>query len=297
MSKKPNTNLVIKNKNIRDYIFNVGGVQVMLDRDLADFYQVETKVLNQAVKRNLERFPLSFRFQLNNEETLELVTNCDRFESLKHSSVNPYAFTEQGVSMLSAVLRSETAVKVSIQIINAFVEMRRFLVNNADVFHRIGDVETKLITYQIKTDEKFDKIFKALESGNIEPKQGIFFNGQIFDAYTLVSDIIRTAKSSIILIDNYVDDTVLNLFTKRKKGLKTIIYSKNITKVLLQDLKKYNSQYEPIELKDLKTSHDRFIIIDERTIYHFGASLKDLGKKWFAFSKLEMEAKEIINRL
>ncbi len=287
-----------KLENIHNRIYTIRGLQVMIDRDLAELYTVETRVLNQAVKRNEKRFPKEFMFQLDKEDfenwkSQIVISNKEKMGLRKP----PIAFTEQGVSMLSAVLKSETAIKVSIQIINAFVEMRKFLITNAAVFQRLENVETKLLTHQIKTDGKFEKIFKALENKSIIPKQGLFYEGQIFDAYSLIADIIRTAKKTIILIDNYVDDTVLKLLTKRKNKVSTIIYTKRISKVLKQDLEKHNGQYEPIEIKKLQTSHDRFLIIDEKRIYHFGASLKDLGKKWFAFSKLEMDAKELVDKL
>ena len=287
-----------KTENIYNRIYTIRGLQVMIDRDLAELYTVETRVLNQAVKRNEKRFPKEFMFQLDKEDfenwkSQIVISNKEKMGLRKP----PIAFTEQGVSMLSAVLKSETAIKVSIQIINAFVEMRKFLITNAAVFQRLENVETKLLTHQIKTDGKFEKIFKALENKSIIPKQGLFYEGQIFDAYSLIADIIRTAKKTIILIDNYVDDTVLKLLTKRKNKVSTIIYTKRISKVLKQDLEKHNGQYEPIEIKKLQTSHDRFLIIDEKRIYHFGASLKDLGKKWFAFSKLEMDAKELVDKL
>jgi hypothetical protein len=288
---------ILPQKIIEERIFHFRNTQVMIDRDLAEFYGVETKKLNQQVKRNIERFPEEFRFQLNSDEKNELVTNCDRFESLKHSSSNPYAFTEQGVAMLSAVLRSETSVKVSIQIINAFVGMRRFLLQNAEIFQRIEHIEINQKEYKLDSDKKFDKIFKALDKGALPPRQGIFYNGQIFDAYTLISDIIRTAKKSIIIIDNYADDTVLQMLTKRLKAVKAVIYTQIISKTLAQDLNKHNSQYEPVEIKELKSSHDRFMIIDNNVVYHFGASLKDAGKKWFAFSKLDIDALEIIGKL
>jgi len=286
-------NQIIPISNIQNLIFTIRGVQVMIDRDLADMYKVETKVLNQAVKRNLNRFPELFRFQLNEIEKNELVTNCDRFEKLKHSSVNPYAFTEQGVAMLASVLRSETAVKVSIQIMQAFVEMKKFISVNAGIFQRLDKVEQK----QIETDQKFEQIFKALEDKSIKPKQGIFYNGQIFDAYVFIADLIKSAKKSILLIDNYIDESVLQLFTKRKKNVTVNIYTKNITKVLKQDLEKHNSQYPEISIKKFSKAHDRFLIIDENTVYHFGASLKDLGKKWFAFSKMDLQAMEMITNL
>jgi len=286
-------NSIIKIEDIQNRIFTIRGLQVMIDRDLAEIYQVETKVLNQAVKRNLERFPEFFRFQLIDNERNELVTNCDQFEKLKYSSVNPYAFTEQGVAMLSTVLRSETAVKVSIQIMQAFVEMKKFISANAGIFQRLDNIEQKLIMH----DSNFDKLFKALEDKSIPPKEGVFFNGQIFDAYKLVADIIRSAKHSIILIDNYVDDYVLMLFTKRKTKVAVTIYTKSVSKILKQDLQKHNAQYQSIGIKQLKTTHDRFMIIDEDKVYHFGASLKDLGKKWFAFSKLEIKANDILEKL
>jgi len=286
-------NEIIKTDNIQNRIFTFRNVQVMIDKDLAELYGVETKVL---VKRNLNRFPEIFRFQLADNEKNKLVTNCDRFKKLKHSSVNPYAFTEQGVAMLSAVLRSDTAVKVSIQIMQAFVEMKKFISTNADIFFRLDTIEKRQIGYQIETEQKFDEIFKALEDKSIQPKQGIFYNGQVFDAYTLIADIIRSAKKSIILIDNYVDDTVLKQFAKRNKNVVATIYTKIISRGLTQDINKHNEQYPKIELKKLTTAHD-FLIIDNKTVYHFGASLKDAGKKWFAFSKLDIDANDILMKL
>ncbi len=289
-------NEIAVNESIDQKIFTVRDIQVMLDRDLAELYGVETKVFNQAVKRNIERFPNNFRFQLTDIEKNELVTICDRFSSLKHSSSNPYAFTEQGVSMLSAVLRSETAVKTSIQIINSFVKMRNFLTQNADMFKRLELVEKRQITHEIKTDEKFEKLFDALEDKSLKPKQGIFYDGQMFDAYSFVSDLIRSAKTKIILIDNYVDESVLTLFSKNQDAEVTI-YTKSISKQLSLDLKKYNSQYKPIDIKKFNNSHDRFLILDDKEVYHIGASLKDLGKKWFAFSKMDMESFDVLSRL
>jgi hypothetical protein len=307
---------------IRNKIHTIRGVKVMLDRDLAELYGVETKALNQAVKRNMERFPEHFMFRLTDEEynslrfqngTLEK-NEILRFQngtssSLrsqivtlengrgKHRKYLPYVFTEQGVSMLSGVLSSKTAVKVSIQIMTAFVTMRRFISKNAQIFGRLDSVEQKQIAYQLKTDENFEKIFDAMGNKEFTQKQGIFYDGQIFDAYKFISDLIRRAKSSIILIDNYVDDSVLTLFSKRKKNVNVVIYTKNITKQLKLDLKKYNSQYNPIEIKEFKNAHDRFLIIDDKEVYHIGASLKDLGRKWFAFSKFDKKALDVISRL
>ncbi len=284
---------VVDNQSLQNRIFIIRGLQVMVDRDLAEIYDVGTKVLNQAVKRNIDRFPEMFRFQLDEGEKNKLVTDCDRFEKLKHSTVAPYVFTEQGVAMLSAVLRSDTAVKVSIKIIQAFVEMKKFISNNAIIFQRLDHIEQK----QLITDTKLDKVFAALEAGEIKPKQGIFFEGQIFDAYVFVADLVKLARKSIILIDNYVDETVLTLLAKRTKNCTATIYTKTISKKLQLDLKKHNQQYTAIEVKTFDNAHDRFLILDDQDIYHFGASLKDLGKKWFAFSKFEKGAVEVLGRL
>lgn len=284
----------LTSKQIQNRIFTIRGVQVMIDRDLAEFYGVETRVLNQAVKRNIERFPVEFMFQLNKEEVeywkSQIVMSNKEIMGLRKP---PFVFTEAGVAMLSATLRSETAVKMSVEIIKAFVEMRKFIINNAVLFDRLTKLEDK----QIITDSKIDLLLNALQKNELQPKQGIFFDGQIFDAYKLVSDVVRTAMESIILIDNYADDTVLTLFSKRKKGVKATIFCKPISAVLKQDIEKFNSQYEPIEVKCLQSSHDRFLIIDQKVIYHFGASLKDLGKKWFAFSRLDLDAKDIVDKI
>jgi hypothetical protein len=293
---------LMKSDTIQNKIFSVRGIQVMLDSDLAELYQVETKVLNQAVKRNIDRFPDGFRFQLTDKEFVELNSILEPF-SLRSQFVtskgrggrryNPYVFTEQGVAMLSAVLRSDVAVQVSIQIMQAFVAMRKFLLNNASVFQRLDQVELK----QLKTDEKIEQIFKALEAGKPEPDKGIFFDGQIFDAYVFVANIIKKAKIDIILIDNYVDETVLTLLAKRPKKVSATIYTKTITKPFHLDVEKHNSQYPPITLKTFANSHDRFLIIDGKVLYHLGASLKDLGKKWFAFSRMDSLVEEVLEKL
>lgn len=274
---------IISQKHIESQIFTIRGLQVMIDRDLAEMYQVETKVLNQAVKRNSERFPIQFRFQLTENEKTELVTICDRFDSLKHSSSNPNVFTEQGVAMLSAVLRSKIAVQISIQIINAFVEMRKFIANHYGLLQRMDGIERK----QLETDQKFEQVFKALESKNAIPNQGVFFDGQVFDAYELASKIIRSAKKRIVLIDNYIDETTLTHLSKKAKGVKVLLLTKTMSNQLTLDVKKANDQYGNFEIRVFASSHDRFIIIDNSDVYHLGASLKDLGKKWFAFSKMD----------
>jgi hypothetical protein len=205
----------------------------------------------------------------------------------------PYAFTEQGVAMLSAVLRSDIAIQVSIQIMNAFISMRKQIASNQLLFQRLDRIELK----QIESDQKFERIFKALESKNPTPSQGIFFDGQVFDAYHFVSDLIRKAEKSIILLDNYIDDAVLTLLAKRREGVKCTIGTKSISKQLKLDLDKFNSQYPPIDLLLFEKSHDRFLILDKKEIYHIGASIKDLGKKWFAFSKMQAENLSIMENL
>lgn len=289
-----NNNVIINRKDIESLIYTVRDKQVMLDSDLATLYQVETKNLNKAVKRNIERFPQSFCFQLTEKEAENL-----RFQ-FGTSSLNyggrrylPYVFCEQGVAMLSAILRSEIAVTVSIEIMNAFVEMRKLLIGNAALFSRMDKVELK----QIEADGKFEEIFKALESGKLHSEKGIFYDGQIFDAYTFVADIIRSAQRSIVLIDNYVDDTVLTLLGKRGQTVSATIYTKSINNQLQLDLQRYNSQYPPISIHTFVHAHDRFLIIDGTELYHIGASLKDLGKKWFAFSKMNAEAGKMLNLL
>lgn len=266
----------------------------MIDRDLAALFQVETRVLNQAVKRNLERFPESFRFQLTEFEFEEwksqiVMSNQDKM-GLRRL---PYVFTEQGVAMLSAVLRSEVAIKVSIQIMLAFVEMRKFFNANSDLFQRLNKVEIKLH----ENDKKFEKVFKALEISDLSPKQGVFFDGQIFDAYSFISDLIRKAKKSIILIDNYVDDTVLTILSKKQANVNCYIFTKNITNTLKLDAAKFEKQYPALSLVQFDKSHDRFLIIDLSDVYHLGASLKDLGNKWFAFSKLDINSINIIEKI
>ncbi len=277
--------------NIKNRIHTIRGVQVILDSDLAELYGVPVKALNQAVQRNILRFPKDFTFQINKEE----------FNFLRSQSVTansnwskkrflPYAFTEQGVATLSSILKSDNAVKINIQIMRTFVAMRKFISKNAEMFFRLDNVERKQIEY----DGKFEKVFDALET--YEKKQGIFFDGQVFDAYTFVSDLVRSAKEFIILIDNYVDDSVLTLLSKKKVDIGVKIYTKDVSEQLILDVKKFNSQYKGLEIKKFKDSHDRFLIIDSQ-VYHFGASLKDLGKKWFAFTKLDVKSLELLKRL
>ncbi len=311
MMKSKNSLIVYNSASIQKKIYTIRNVQIMLDSDLAEFYGVETKQINRAVKRNIDRFPKEFMFQISDDEweslryqigTLDNDSLRNQNGTLKqgrgkHRKYLPYAYTEQGVAMLSGVLKSETAVKMSIQIISAFVAMRKFIINNAQIFQRIDTVEKRQLKHEMATDEKFEKVFNALQKDKLDPKQGIFFDGQIFDAHKFISDLIRKAEKSVVLIDNYVDDTVLVLFTKRKKDVTVTIYAANISKALEADLKKFNAQYAPIEIKEFKNAHDRFMIIDDEDVYHLGASLKDLGKKWFAFSRFEKQALQILEKL
>ncbi len=259
-------------RTIEQMILNIRGYQVMLDRDLASLYGVETKVLNQAVKRNIERFPDDFRFQLTKEECLrsQIVT----FKYL------PYAFTENGIAMLSSVLRSRTAIEMNIRIMRAFTSIRHIIANNEIIFQRIANIEY----HQIEIDKRIDEVFEKIKSDL--PQQGIFFEGQIFDAYHFVSGLIRKANKTIILIDNYVDDSVLTLLDKRNDNVSATIYTPKISEQLKLDIKRHNKQYPEIIVKCFAKSHDRFLIIDDE-LYHIGASIKDLGKKWFAFTLMK----------
>ena len=288
--------------NIETLIKVIRGQQVMLDKDLATLYGVETRTLNQAVKRNIQRFPADFRFQLTMEECSksQIVTlNAGRGQNIKKL---PYAFTEQGVAMLSSVLRSQTAIDVNIQIMRAFVSMRHFMVNNASVFSRLETIEyhqLEMQQHQQETDKRIDEVFRRLDEGNAKPKQGVFYNGQVYDAYTFVSDLIKSAKKRIVLIDNYVDETVLTLLDKRENDVSAVIYTQQISRQFQLDIDRHNAQYAPIDVETFRLSHDRFLCIDD-DVYHIGASIKDLGKKWFGFSKMEIltpgELVERINR-
>lgn len=277
-------------RQIEKMIFTIRGVQVMLDSDLAMLYGVETKRLKEQVKRNINRFPEDFMFQLTLDEAKSLrsqiaTLNTGRGHNLKYL---PYVFTENGVAMLSSVLRSPTAIEVNIRIMRAFTAMRHFLVSNAAVFQRIENLEQ----HQIATDQRIDHVFQLLEAGQ-QPQQGIFFDGQVFDAYSFACDLVRSAKKRIVLLDNYVDDTVLTLLDKRKKDVEAEIYTKTISKQLSLDIAKHNAQYRPITVTPFDRTHDRFLCIDN-TVYHIGASLKDLGKKWFAFSKLGIFSSDLL---
>jgi len=309
-------------KQIENRIFNIRGIQVMLDNDLAEIYQVETRALNQAVKRNSDRFPDDFMFQLTQTEWESLLQQTtvtrlspenvklkgDNLKSQigksditsqnvilkdnrgKHRKYLPYVFTEQGVAGLSGVLKSETADKVHVAIMRAFVVMRKLIQDNQLLFFRLENMERK----QLEADHKFEKVFKALESKDLIPNQGVFFNGQVFDAYEFTSKIIRSAQQRIVLIDNYIDETTITHLSKKKSDVKVLLLTNRISKQLTLDLQKANTQYGNFEIKIFNKSHDRFLIIDDEKVYHIGASLKDLGKHWFAFSKMDKSSVESI---
>ena len=277
---------------IKDKIYSIRGYQVMFDADLAELYGVELKRLNEQVKRNIDRFPSRYSFVLNIHEFRNLKSQIAT-SSWGGKRKLPRVFAEHGVSMLSSVLRSQAAIEVSIQIIDAFISMRKFINSNSQIFQRLDRVEIK----QIETDNKFDKVFSALESKETIPKQGIFFDGQIFDAYNFVSDLFKRAKESVTIIDNYIDNSVLIHLTEVKENIKVKILTRSISQKLKQDIKKFEDQYFSLTLKVVKNYHDRFIIIDEKEVYHIGASLKDLGKKIFAFSRMDKTALNLLNQI
>ena len=284
--------------DIKPMIRVIRGQQVMIDRDLALLYGVETKRLNEQVKRNIERFPDDFMFQLSKED-VEILKSQNATSSWGGDRRLPYAFTEQGIAMLSSVLKSQTAVDVNIRIMRAFVSMRRFIATNAQLFQRLETIEyhqLEMKQRQEVTDKRIDEVFKRLDA-NIPPLQGIFYDGQVFDAYRFVSDLIRKAKHSIVLIDNYVDDTVLALLDKRQNGVMATIYTQRISNQFQLDVDRHNAQYPPIEIMQFNKAHDRFLLIDNE-VYHIGASIKDLGKKWFGFTLMrDVSANELITKI
>lgn len=228
-----------------------------------------------------------------NEKEIDLMVSQFVIPSKKHlGGAKPYAFTEQGVASLSSILNSQIAIEMNIAILRAFVKMRKFLLDNASIFQKFSQIEQKLLTHE----DNFEKIFKAIEQKQIKQTQGIFYDGQIYDSYSFISDLLRSAEGEIILIDNYIDDSVLTLFSKIQ-NIKITIYTNTISKQLKLDFEKYSKQYDNITLKTFKDSHDRFLILDKKEIYHIGASLKDLGKKWFAFSKMNLEISELLEKL
>ena len=282
-------------ENIKNLIYTVRGKQVMIDSDVAILYNCETKYVNRVVKRNIERFPEEFCFQLNQEEFQNLrcqfVTSSFEKQNYGGRRYLPYVFTEQGIAMLSALLKSEVAIKVSVNIMKAFIEMRKILITNGQVFERLTNVEYKLLEQNkmlTEHEEKFEKVFDELQKNEeTEFKQKIFFNGQIYDAYSLIIDIIKKAKNKILIIDNYIDDSILKMLSKKNKNVEVTILTSQNSKLIKLDIQKFNKQYPNLKVAYTNKFHDRFIVIDNKELYHIGASLKDLGKKCFAISKIE----------
>lgn len=280
-------------EDIKNLIYTIRGKQVMIDSDVANIYHCETKYVNRVVKRNIERFPEEFCFQLNENEfevlRCQFVTLNENGRG-QHRKYLPYVFTEQGIAMLSALLKSDVAVSVSVNIMKAFIEMRKFLMLNGQVFERLTSVEHKLLEH----DKKFDEVFNQLQlEENI--KQRIFFNGQIYDAYSIIIDIIKKANKKILIIDNYIDDSVLKMLTKKKDNVEVVILTSDKSNIQNIDIQKFNKEYPILKIAKTNKFHDRFIVLDNEEMYHLGASIKDLGKKCFGINKIE--DKEIIGKI
>jgi DNA-binding PadR family transcriptional regulator len=302
MEDTNSVSLELTNDNIRNLVYFIRSKQVMLDEDLAGLYQIETRTLNQAVKRNIKRFPEEFCFQLTDEENSHLksqiVISKDGAQGHGGRRTNIYAFTEQGIAMLSAVLRSDIAITVSIHIMKAFVEMRHFIANNALLFEKISKVELKQLEYQKATDNKLDIIFKLI-SEQEESSQKVFYDGQIYDAFSFIVGLIEKATADIKLVDNYVDIDTLNILRRKSSGVMVTIYTLSNTKLNSKDVNNFNTQYPTLTVTYTQNFHDRFLILDNTVVYHIGASIKDAGKKCFAISLMEDSgfAQNIINRL
>jgi len=296
-------NLIIRdnlsNEDIKNLIYTIRGKQVMLDSDVAMLYHYETKKINQAVKRNIDRFPERFCFKLTEEELETMwsqIVTTSKLEDNKYRSKKylPYVFTEQGIAMLSGLLKNEIAVQVSIKIMDAFVEMRKYINLNKHLFEKVVTIESKMDKKFIEYDRKFDEVFNQLQQEeNI--KQRIFFDGQIYDAYSLIIDIIKKANKKILIIDNYIDDSVLKMLTKKNKNVEVVILTSDKSNIQKLDIQKFNKEYPILKVAKTNKFHDRFIVIDNKEMYHLGASIKDLGKKCFGINKIEDI--EIINKV
>ena len=275
-------------EKIRSMIYEVRGKQVMLDSDVALLYNYKTKVLNLSVRRNIERFPEEFCFQLTEEEfsnlRFQIETSSSKKDNYGGRRYLPYVFTEQGIAMLAGILKSEIAVKMSIKIIKEFIEMRKFIINNANMLNRLTTVEYKLLEH----DRKFDEVLNELQNNKQETIMSkIFYNGQIYDAYSLIIKIVKEAKEKILIIDNYIDDTILEMLSKKNKEVEVVILTSNNCNLTKLDIQKFNKQYPTLKIAKTNAFHDRFIVIDNEVLYHIGASLKDLGKKCFGINKIE----------
>lgn len=286
--------MIVNDEDIKNLIYTIRGKQVMLDSDVANLYHYETKRINEAVKRNIERFPEDFCFKVTDKEYNNLKsqiatsnTNIVKIIQVRGGKQKlPYVFTEKGIIMLSGLLKNEIAVDVSIKIIEAFIKMRNFINGNRNLLERVISIENKVDKKFNDYDSKFDKVFNELQK-NIEFKQKIFFEGQIYDAYNLVISILKKADNKILIIDNYVDDSILEMLSKKKKGVEVVILTSNNSNILKLDVQKFNKEYPTLKIARTNKFHDRFIVIDDEKLYHCGASLKDLGKKCFAISKIE----------
>ena len=303
--EEENDNVMLLNKesdvvkyeaeNIKNLIYTIRGKQVMLDSDVAMLYHYPTKRINEAVRRNIERFPENFCFKLTEIEAenlrSQIATSSLEKENYGGRRYLPYVFTEQGIAMLSGLLKNDIAIQVSINIMNAFVEMRRFIATNGQVFERLTRIEYRMLEQNkmlTEHEKKFEKVFDELQKNEkIEFKQSIFFDGQIYDAYSLIIDIIKKAKQKILIIDNYIDDSMLKMLSKKNKDVEVVILTTQNSNIRKLDIQKFNKQYPVLKLAYTNKFHDRFIIIDNKELYHIGASLKDLGKKCFAISKIE----------
>ena len=313
--EEENDNVMLLNKesdvvkyeaeNIKNLIYTIRGKQVMLDSDVAMLYHYPTKRINEAVRRNIERFPENFCFKLTEIEAENLrsqfATSSLEKENYGGRRYLPYVFTEQGIAMLSGLLKNDIAIQVSINIMNAFVEMRRFIATNGQVFERLTRIEYRMLEQNkmlTENKKKFEKVFDELQKNEkIEFKQSIFFDGQIYDAYSLIIDIIKKAKQKILIIDNYID-SILKMLSKKNKDVEVEILTTQNSNIRKLDIQKFNKQYPVLKLAYTNKFHDRFIVIDNKELYHIGASLKDLGKKCFAISKIEdLEYVEKISRI
>lgn len=290
-------NDILRYENIQKRIITLRGTEIILDRDLSVMYEVETRVLKQAVRRNINRFPTEFMFELTENEINSMVSQSVIPSKSYFGGSTPYAFTEQGVAMVSSVLNSPTAIQVSIQIMKAFVFVRSVLNANYNINTQLNRLEKKQDEFEISTNTRFNEIFNAISSKQLPPNEGIFYDGQIFDAYQFAAKLVKSAQQSIVLIDNYIDESVLLLLSKRDSGVTAVIYTAELNNQQQLDRKKFNQQYPEITIKQFSKSHDRFLIIDNNTVYHIGASLKDLGKKWFAFSRINLDVNELLLKL
>ena len=289
--------VIVDNREIQNLIYTIRDKQVMIDSDLATLYQVTTKRLNEQVRRNKNRFPSEFMFRLTAEEYEYLRSqNATSSEDNAHGGRRymPYVFTEQGIAMLSAVLKSDVAVEVSIKIMNSFVEMRRFFLSNKEMFACLDRVELK----QLETAKKLEEVFNYL-AANTEVKQNIFFDGQIYDAFSFIVGLIKKAKKEIILIDNYVDVNTLNILCKKNQSVDVVIMTAGKGNLSTKDITKFNAQYPKLSVKTTTDFHDRFLIIDKTEVYHIGASIKDAGKKSFGITKIEDKdlVKSLVNKV